>query len=92
MHLHDRIQSLTPIERKDRIKQSLLASQLKFLRTQSGMEFFLNSDDWTQDEKDYILFRINDLDALSKMKIHKFREAVLKFKEELAGEDSNEKI
>jgi hypothetical protein len=71
----------SPTERRDMIKFSIISSRLRYLKEPDGLEWFLSSEDFTQDDKDYILFNINSLEELSKLRYLDFKNEVLRFKE-----------
>ena len=74
------IVELNPQERFERIKLSKLAERISFLKTPQGLDWFLKTEEYTQDEKDYVLFNISQLKQISKMRWAEFRENVENFK------------
>lgn len=75
------IKELNSQERAERIKLSKLAERVYFLKTPQGLDWFLKSSEFSQDEKDYILFNIHDLKEISKLKLIEFKNRVRIFKE-----------
>lgn len=74
------LRELTSEERKERIKFSQLAEELRKINDPSGFERLMNSLNFSQDEKDYILFNINNPDEIVKLNIQTFKDKVIEFK------------
>lgn len=83
----EKLKELSSQERKDRIKLSILSEKIAFLNTPAGLDWFLKNQDYTEDEKEYVLFNINDLDIISRLPLCEFRARVKNFKE--GKEDSD---
>lgn len=73
----------SPSERKEMIKQSFLAVRLTHIKSSAGWEHFMDDSNFSQTEKDYILFNMHDLERISKMRIHEFYAEVEKHKEDM---------
>lgn len=81
----EKIRYLEPKEREERLYQSYLSGYLKILKTTEGMDEFLSSAEFSQDEKDYILFNIHQIEKIARMKLLEFRKKVEEFKKEVEG-------
>lgn len=78
----EKIKELTPTERQLRIINSEKSGTLKSIKYQSGFEIFFEDDRISQEEKDYVLFHMNQIEDISKIHYEDFIKLVQKFKEE----------
>jgi hypothetical protein len=73
--------ALTSAERRERLKLSYLGSLLKHVNKMDYIDKMRESKEFSQDEKDYVLFNINRLDEISRMYVADFKKEVLEHRE-----------
>ena len=77
----DPLRQLTSQERVEMIRWSVFASKIRTITKPDGLDRFLFDCDFTQDEKDYVLFNINQLSQIGKYTLPQFKAKVKEFKE-----------
>lgn len=75
----DKIKPLSSEERKERLRLSALARRMQIINSPAGFDHVINDPEYSQIEKDYILFHMNDLESISKLTLLEFRKRVSAF-------------